>query len=291
MGHEFSGRISEVGSAITHLSVGQCVVISPAYDHRHYDTKFCEPCKNAKFNVCDASATIGLNAPGGGFCDETVVRARNCVALPANVSLKVAALVEPLAIGHHSITGSGFKMGQSVLICGAGPIGLAILLILRVMGASRIVVTEVLESRMEQARKFGADAVINPLQAGPQAVSAVHKASEGGVDIAFDASGLQSTLDLSIASVKPGGVIFNVAIHKKALALNLNDLAMKEKKLLGGICYFQEDFDVVIGMLAEGKLDAERMITSIVPLSSIVDGAFEELVHNRDAHIKILIRP
>lgn len=291
MGHEFSGTIIEVGSGVTHLQVGQCVVISPAYDHRHYETEYCEPCKNGKYNICDASATIGLNAPGGGFCDETVVRARNCVPLPSNVSLKVAALVEPLAIGRHSITGSGFKRGQSVLICGAGPIGLAILLILRVMGASRVIVAEVLESRMEQARKFGADAVISPLQAGPQTLDAIQQVCEGSVDIAFDASGLQSTLDLSIAGVKPGGVIFNVAIHKKALSLNINDLAMKEKRLLSGICYFQEDFDVVIGMLAEGKLDAEQMITSIVPLSDIVDGAFEELIHNRDGHIKILIKP
>ncbi|KAH6867522.1 chaperonin 10-like protein [Thelonectria olida] len=291
MGHEFSGTIAEVGSGVTHLRVGQSVVISPAYDHRHYETEFCEPCKNKQYNICDASATIGLNAPGGGFCDETVVKARNCVPLPSNVSLKAAALVEPLAIGRHSITGSGFKPGQSVLICGAGPIGLAILLILRVMGVSKVIVTEVLQSRMEQARKFGADAVINPLQAGSQTLNAIHEVVEGGVDIAFDATGLQSTLDLSIASVKAGGVIFNVAIHKKALILNVNDLGLKEKRLLGGICYFQEDFDVVIGMLAEGKLDAEQMITSIVPLSNIVKGAFEELVHNREAHIKILIKP
>ncbi|KAH7177041.1 chaperonin 10-like protein [Dactylonectria macrodidyma] len=295
MGHEFSGTIIEVGSNVSHLKIGQHVVISPAYDHRHYDTEFCEPCQNEKYNICDAAATVGLNAPGGGFCDQTVVRARNCIALPSNVSLKAAALVEPLAIGHHCITASGFRKGQSVLICGAGPIGLAILLLLRVMGASKVIVTEVLESRLAQARNFGADAVINPLQCsampGSSAAEAIQQVVKGGVDIAFDATGLQSTLDLSIACAKPGGVIFNVAIHKKALSLNLNDLALKEKRLLGGICYFQEDFDIVIGMLAEGRLNPEQMITSIVPLSNIVEGGFEELIHNREAHVKILIKP
>lgn len=289
MGHEFSGTICEIGSNVSHLNIGQPVVISPAYDHRQYDSEFCEPCKGGRYNICDASATIGLNAPGGGFCDRTVVKAMNCVPLPPNVSLKAAALVEPLAIGRHCITSSGFKKGHLVLICGAGPIGLAILLLLRVMGASKVIVTEVLESRMEQAHKFGADTVINPLQSSGE--EAIQEATKGGVDIAFDATGLQSTLDLSISSVKPGGVIFNVAIHKKPLSLNLNDLALKEKTLTGGICYFQEDFDVVIGMLAEGKLDAEQMITSIVPLSNIVQGAFEELIHNREAHTKILIKP
>lgn len=163
------------------------------------------------------------------------------------------------------------------------------------MGASKVIVTEVLESRLAQARNFGADAVINPLQcsamAGSSAAEAIQQVAKGGVDIAFDATGLQSTLDLSIACAKPGGVVFNVAIHKKALSLNLNDLALKEKRLLGGICYFQEDFDVVIGMLAEGRLNAEQMITSIVPLSNIVEGGFEELIHNREAHVKILIKP
>ncbi|KAE8143816.1 chaperonin 10-like protein [Aspergillus pseudotamarii] len=295
MGHEFSGIVCEIGSNVEHLNVGQPVVISPAYDHRHHGSQFCGPCKDERYNICDASATIGLNAPGGGFCDQTVVKDMNCIALPSNVSLKAAALVEPLAIGRHCITSSGFKKGQSVLICGAGPIGLAIVLLLRVMGASKIIVTEVLESRMMQARKFGADVVLNPLQASADnsmsAEEAIEKAVPGGVDIAFDAIGFQSTLDLSIASVKPGGVIFNVAIHKKPLSLNLNDLAMKEKKLTGGISYFQEDFDVVIGMLAEGKLEAEQMITSIIPLSEVVKGGFEELVHNREAHIKILIKP
>ncbi|CAG7935847.1 unnamed protein product [Penicillium olsonii] len=295
MGHEFSGTVCEIGSNVRHLNVGQPVVISPAYDHRHHGSKFCGPCEDEKYNICDASATIGLNAPGGGFCDQTVVKAINCVPLPSNVSLKAAALVEPLAIGRHCITSSGFKKGQSVLICGAGPIGLAIVLLLRVMGASKIVVTEVLESRMMQARRFGADAVINPLELsadeGKSTEETIGKVVPGGVDIAFDAIGFQSTLDLSISSVKPGGTVFNVAIHKKPLSLNLNDLTMKEKKLTGGICYFQEDFDVVLGMLADGRLDAEQMITSIVPLSKAVVGGFDELVHNRAAHIKILIKP
>ncbi|KAL3459055.1 chaperonin 10-like protein [Aspergillus heterothallicus] len=304
LGHEFSGTICAVGANVRHLNVGQRVVISPAYDHRHHhhhhhgSSAFCEPCKSGKFNICDASATIGLNAPGGGFSDRTIVKAMNCIPLPETVSLKAAALIEPLAIGRHSIVAAGFRAGQSALVCGAGPIGLAILQLLRVMGASKVIVTEILESRIAQARRFGADAVINPLSSSSAAggLGVVEDtvrqvAGGGGVDVALDATGLQSTLDLCIASAKPGGVIFNVAIHKKALSLNLNDLAMKEKKLTGGISYLREDFEYVIGLLAEHRLDAEQMVTSVVPLSRVVEGAFDELVHNSGAHIKILIRP
>ncbi|KAI5240343.1 GroES-like protein [Aureobasidium subglaciale] len=298
MGHEFAGTITEVGSSVTELTTGQRVAVNPACDHRHYASEHCDPCRNGHYNICDATATYGLSAPGGGFSQEIVVKAINCFVLPENVDLKSAALVEPLAVAHHCIKLADFKAGQTALICGAGPIGLAILLILRVLGASKVIVTEVLETRMSQAWKFGADCVLSPLQSSDidtsdekSTLDAIRDFTQGGVDVAFDATGLQSTLDLAIAASKPRGTIFNVAIHKKPLSLNLNLLAIKEKRLLAGICYLAEDFEAVIQMMADGSLQADAMITSIVPLSDIIEGGFEQLIHNRDAHVKILIRP
>jgi (R,R)-butanediol dehydrogenase/meso-butanediol dehydrogenase/diacetyl reductase len=170
---------------------------------------------------------------------------------------------------------------------------------LRVKGASKIIMTEVTQSRMAQARKFGADAVINPLekkddQGHPQpdlVLAAVADLTEDGVDVAFDATGMQSTLDLCIAATRAGGVVFNVAIHEKPLQINLNDLVKQEKTLTGGICYQNKDFEAVLQILAEGRFDAEDMITSIVPLSDVVDGGFGELINNKPAHVKILIKP
>ncbi|KAL2828069.1 chaperonin 10-like protein [Aspergillus pseudoustus] len=244
LGHEFSGTICDLGCNVHDLQLGQPVVIS-------------------------------LNAPGGGFSDRTVVRAMNCIPLPPTIDLRAAALIEPLAVGRHSITASSFRAGQSALICGAGPIGLAILLLLRVMGASKIIVTEILDSRIELARRFGADAVINPLLRPSPADTRPEPVEEAVRQAAGS-----------------GGVVLNVAIHKKPLVLNLNELGMREKKLLSGICYLREGFEFVIGLLAENKPDdAQQMVTSVVPLSRAVEGAFEQLVHNRGAHIKILIRP
>lgn len=297
MGHEFAGTITEVGSEVKSLKVGQMVACSPACDHRHYGPPSCSPCQEERYNICDASTTHGLSARGGGFSDEIVVNALNCFVLPPGVSLKAAALVEPLAVAHHCIMLSGFQKGQKVLVCGAGPIGLAILVILRILGASQIIVTEVLATRMAQAKKIGADVVINPLKnsgddsTASGALSAIMHETGGGVDIAFDATGVQSTLDLAIASVKPAGTILNVAIHKQPLSLNLNALGMKEKTLKAGICYLPSDFTAVLDILRDGSFDAESLITAVVPLSKVVEGGFQELINNRDAHIKILIQP
>lgn len=292
MGHEMSGTVVEVGNGVQSFKVGQKVTVNPAMDERHHGMDACSMCNQGKHNICARSTSYGLSAPGGGFSEEIVVKALNCIAVPDNVSLKVAALTEPLAVAWHCIETSGFQKGQSALVAGAGPIGLAILLLLRVLGASRVVVTEVTATRTEQAKQFGADLVINPLHGSQQKIVAqIDELCEDGVDVAFDATGLQSTLDLSIASTKAGGTIFNVAIHEKPLLINPNDLAKKEKKFTGGICYNNKDFEAVLHILAQGKIAAEKLITSIVPLSNIIKGGFEELINNKAAHVKILIQP
>ncbi|KAL1970763.1 hypothetical protein VTN77DRAFT_2597 [Rasamsonia byssochlamydoides] len=298
LGHEMSGTVIEVGSNVSNLQLGQRVAVNPTLDDRHYGTaEPCHACRKGQYNICKRWAAYGLSAPGGGFASEIVVKALNCIPLPDKVSLKLGALAEPLAVAWHAIRLSGFEKGQTALVLGAGPIGLAILMLLRVWGASTVVVSEVAQSRIMQAKKLGADLVVNPAEPGETGndtdpvTSAVHNLTGEGVDVAFDATGLQSTLDTAIASVKTGGTIFNVAIHEKPLQLNLNNIVCAEKKLLGGMCYTQEDFVGVLQALDKGTIPAEEMITSIVPLSNAVEGGFMELINNKAAHVKILIQP
>lgn len=290
-----------MGSGVSDLTVGQNVCVNPSLDDRHYGMEGCSRCSEGRPNLCKRWATYGLNAVGGGFADEIVVKSFNCIALPEGVSLKLGALAEPLAVAWHSIRTSGFKPGQTALVLGAGPIGLAILLLLRMWDAQRIVITEVTQQRTVQAQKFGADMVINPLQKTSNGesngvevnpvIAAIRGFTEDGVDVAFDCTGLQSTLDTGLAAVRPGGTFFNVAIHEKPLALNLNEIACLEKKLLGGICYTNEDFRQVLQAMASGKIPFEQMITSVVPLSNVVEGGFMELLNNKAQHVKILIQP
>ena len=295
MGHEMSGTVIEIGSAVKDLDVGQNVCVNPSLDDRHYGAKTCFSCEGGNTNLCKRWATYGLNGSGGGFSDEIVVHQLNCLPLPAGVSLKVGALAEPLAVAWHSIRTSGFKDGQNALILGAGPIGLAILLLLRSWGVQKIFITEVAEQRIMQAKQFGADVVINPLTPvegiGNPVLAAIRNVYPQGVDVAFDCTGLQTTLDTGLAAVRPGGTFFNVAIHEKPLQLNLNDIACLEKKLLGGICYTKDDFEKVLESMAEGKIPFEQMITSVISLDNAIEGGFQELIKNRSQHVKILIQP
>jgi (R,R)-butanediol dehydrogenase/meso-butanediol dehydrogenase/diacetyl reductase len=304
LGHEFSGTVVEIGSNVKNVRAGQNVAVDPTFDDRHYGLDPCIACQHERYNVCKRWTAYGLSAPGGGIAEEIVVKAMNCMPLPASVSLKVGALVEPLAVAWHAIRLSAFQPGQTALVLGAGPIGLAILMLLRVWGASTIVVTEVTHSRAEQAKKFGADLVINPLDAmartgksgtaasDPVKTAVLQMTADQGVDVSFDATGIQSTLDSAITSTKIGGTIFNVAIHEKPLQLHLNDLVFAEKRLLGGMCYTDEDFAGVLDALEKGKIPhVEQMVTSVVPLSNAINGGILELINNKAAHVKILIQP
>ncbi|EXJ94478.1 hypothetical protein A1O1_02874 [Capronia coronata CBS 617.96] len=296
MGHEMSGTIIETGADVAGFAVGQNVAINPSLDDRSYGMELCANCQAGRFNICKHWACFGLSAASGGFSEEVVVKAHNCIPLPDGVSLKAGALAEPLAVASHMIRLSGFQKGQTVAILGAGPIGLALLLLLRAQGASKIVISELTKSRALQAEKFGADIVVDPSvppskSAKSDAVQdAVYGIAPNGVDISFDATGIQATLDTAIAVVKPGGVVFNVAIHEKPLLINPNDFSFTEKKFLGGICYTNEDFDIALNAIAHGAVPVDDLITSVVPLEKIVEGGFLELIHNKASHVKILIQ-
>ena len=209
------------------------------------------------------------------------------------MSLKLGALCEPVAVAWHMVRTSGMKEGDNCVILGAGPIGLCLLFVLKAKKARKIIVSEVTASRAAAAKQFGADLVVKPLEAssrsGDPVVIAVKEHMDGGADIAFDASGIQETLNTAIACVRSAGLIFNVAIHEKPLSLNMNDLTMFEKRLAAGVCYTREDFEGASQLVAANKVEAEKMITAITPLDNVIDGGFTELINNKANHIKILI--
>lgn len=297
LGHEVSGTVTELGSAVASLKVGQNVAVHPALHDAEWYKEACGGCSIGSFNLCENISYYGVSAPSGGFSPEMVVKAVNCFKLPEDTTLEQGALVEPLTIAWHSVRSSGIQAGQDAVVLGAGPIGLGIIAVLRVWGVKTIIVSELMAKRKEYASLAGANLVIDPRETGPTGadpvVAAARKLSQdgAGAHVAFDATGLQATINTAIAAVRPGGIIFNIAVHQKPALININDIGFWEKKITGGIGSTTEDWEGVIDALASGRLFTKGFVTAVVNLSDAVNGALHELINNKEHHIKILVRP
>lgn len=151
----------------------------------------------------------------------------------------------------HAVKSSPFKKGDSVLILGGGPIGLAVIQTLVAKGAEKIIVSEVASRRRDFARHFGAHYVLNPME--EDVVSRVRELCDGsGVNVAFDAAGVQAGLDQAIQAIRARGTLVNIAIWEKTATITPNWLVFRERKYMGVATYQDGDFQDVIDAVASG---------------------------------------
>ena len=151
----------------------------------------------------------------------------------------------------HAVNTSPFKKGDSVLILGGGPIGLAVVQTLVARGAEKIIVSEVASRRREFAKQFGAHYVLDPTR--DDIISRVRELCDGsGVNVAFDAAGVQAGLDQAIKSIRARGTLVNIAIWEKTATLTPNWLVFRERRYMGVATYQDGDFQDVINALASG---------------------------------------
>ena len=247
LGHEFSGTVEEVGEDVQGLKGGDRVCVQPTI----YDDE-CLSCRRGLVNCCDKNGFIGLSGWGGGMSEHVVVPQHSVKKLPDNVSLEVGALVEPLAVGWHAVSISPYKPGDRVLVLGGGPIGLAVVQALRARSFDTIIVSEISPRRKQYAREFGAHHVIDPNK--DDVVKEVQRFTHGeGVDVAFDAAGVQVGVDAAMLAVKARGMVVNIAVWEKRATLNMNELVFRERAYMGVACFALGDFEQVIDAISTGR--------------------------------------
>lgn len=285
LGHEFSGEIIEVGEGVEHLTVGQRIAVEPTLRDGT-----CLGCRGGNPQVCDVIGFHGLSGGGGGMSERTVIPAYMAQPLPDSVSSELGALVEPLSVAFHAVRKAGVRPGDTALVVGAGPIGLATLMCLRTAGAKVVAVSEVATARKQLAADFGADVVIDPTS--EDLAARVAEVTGGvGFDVTFETGGVQATFDAAVASVRKHGTILNLAIWEEPVAFNPNALVFSEATLTASLCYAEGDYARVIKLIADGRLEPAPLITRKVKLADVVRDGFEELVAHKDRHVKVLVQP
>ncbi len=283
LGHEYAGTVVEVGEGVLGVKAGDKVAVEPII--RDND---CPTCTSGHYNLCPQLGFHGLSGYGGGLAEYSVVPGYMVHVLPDNIPTDVAALIEPLAVGWHAAKMADLRGGESVLIVGAGPIGLVTLLAVKAQGAGRVVVVELTATRKRKAAELGADLVLDPNIDDVAAVLAAEFPQ--GVDVAFDAGGNARTIELALASVRPRGQVVNIALWEHPVEFDMFSMLFKESNLTAS-CAYCNDHTEVIEALAAGTIDVAPLITGRISFDEIVTGGIEELMNNRDAHVKIIVHP
>ncbi|MNX31850.1 Sorbitol dehydrogenase [compost metagenome] len=280
MGHEFSGKIVEVGDGVTKVNVGDRVVVEPIYSCGK-----CDACKAGYYNLCSTMGFLGLAGGGGGFSEYVAAEEYMVHKIPDNISYEQGALVEPSAVALHAVRQSKLKVGDKAVVFGAGPIGLLVIEALKASGAAEIYAVELSAERKQKATELGA-IVIDPKQY--DVVEEIHNRTNGGVDVAFEVTGVPPVLTQALNSTKIGGELMIVSIFEKEAPIKPNNIVMMERTIKGIIGY-RNVFPAVISLMTQGYFSAEKLITKRIKLDEVIEEGFEALLKEKN-HVKILVK-
>ncbi|XP_050679398.1 sorbitol dehydrogenase-like [Leptidea sinapis] len=282
MGHEASGVVCKMGAQVKHLSVGDRVAIEPGVPCR-----YCEFCKTGRYHLCPDMKFCATPPVHGNLVRYYKHAADFCYKLPDNITMEEGALLEPLSVGVHACRRGGVSAGDVVLVLGAGPIGLVTLLAAKAMGASRVLITDILESRLETAKKLGADHTILVARDSNEAhlVHQVHETLGGHPDISIDASGAQSTVRLALLATKSGGVAVLVGMGSPELTLPIAGALAREVDIRGIFRYVNE-YPIALSLIASGQINVKPLVTHHFSLEESLE-AYE--VARKGLGIKVMI--
>ncbi|WP_347243792.1 galactitol-1-phosphate 5-dehydrogenase [Thermogutta sp.] len=286
MGHEASGVVAKIGDGVTQFRPGDRVT----FDSTIYCGR-CEFCRQGRINLCDNRRVLGVSCAeyrqDGAFAEYVVVPEHIAYRLPDNVSFEQAALIEPLSVALHAVDRGDLRLGETVLIIGGGMIGSLIVQLLKVAGASYIVVLEPDRFRQELARRAGATAVFSPNESWQEELS---KVTEGKrVTLVFDAVGIDETVRTAVETVEKGGRVVLVGNLAPQTTLPLQAVVTRELTLLGS-CASQGDYPRCLDLLAREIVTVDSLISAVAPLE---EGPywFDQLYHRRQPLLKVILQP
>jgi (R,R)-butanediol dehydrogenase/meso-butanediol dehydrogenase/diacetyl reductase len=283
LGHEFSAEITEVGERVSRFRPGDRVVVNPLI----YCGE-CHYCKRGQHIMCTRLGTYGF-AADGAFAEYGIFHEYSLFRLPDSVTDDMGAFVEPLAVAVHAVKRSRLKVGASVAIVGAGPIGLLVMQACRAAGAGQVFVVEPMEARRKMAAKTGATAVLNPTEADPG--KEIAKLTDGlRADTAFDCVGNQSAFDTAIKVTGRRGITCVVGLALKPIQVPFMRLWGHEKELTFSSGY-EDEFPAAISYLADGRVKVEKLISERIQLEDLVGKGIVRLLQEGDKYIKILVYP
>ncbi len=286
MGHEAAGIIAGVGENVEAWKPGQRVT----FDSTIYCGS-CWHCRRGEINLCDNRRVLGVSCDEyrqhGAFAEYVAVPAHILYTLPDAVSFSQAAMVEALSIAVHAVRRTPVDLNNSALVVGAGNIGLLVIQVLKAFGCNPVIAADIDESKLEWARKLGADLCINSraVDVGQE----VRKHATKGVDLAVEAVGIAAALQDGVAALRKGGALTLIGNVTPSVDFPLQSVVTREISV-NGSCASCGEYPTCLELIARGAVEVDAMISAIVPLAEGA-GWFERLYHEEPGLMKVILTP
>jgi len=280
LGHEFSGKIVALGAEVSGWAEGQPVAASPLGSCGK-----CRICMRGLAFRCPAAPNIGINRQGA-YAQYAAVPARQLVALPPDLPVELGSHAEPLSVGSQAVKLAQVGPGDPVLVYGVGPIGLYVIMALRLAGAGPIVAAGRSAGRREAAADVGADVVIDTRE-----TSVAEYASQAGTQFAavIECSASPGAFSEGLSVLEPGGTIVEVALTPEVASVPLFGMLSEGHRLVGACAFSDETYRESVAHLAAGRVPVERLVSERVSLDDTPDAL--RRLQTPGSLVRIISRP
>ncbi|MDI3480410.1 MAG: (R,R)-butanediol dehydrogenase / meso-butanediol dehydrogenase / diacetyl reductase [Tepidanaerobacteraceae bacterium] len=281
IGHEFSGDVVAVGSEVSKVKVGDRVTVEPVIVCGK-----CTACKTGNYGYCE-NISFTYRKGDGAMADYIKVEEPYVYKLPENLSYNAGALIEPLSVAVHAVRRADIKMGEKVLVIGAGAIGILIAALCRKCGATDVAVVDYSQKRLEMALELGATFAINPSE--KDVYEAVGELTGGiGMDKTFECVGLEATFNQAMMTLRKNGTATIIGIFENPnITIPATRFITHEIKVQGsqGYCW---DFPIALEMTKE--IDIEKLVTHTFKLQDLQQ-ALETCLDRNSGAVKVIVHP
>lgn len=285
LGHESAGTVLECGAKVKTLKKGDQVAMEPGIPCRR-----CIRCKEGTYNLCPDMAFAATPPIDGTLAKYYILPEDFCYKLPDHMSLEEGALMEPLAVAVHVIGQAAIKTGDSVVVFGAGPVGLLCCAVAKAFGASKIISVDIVKPRLDFAKEYAATGIYEsqriPAQENAQRIKDEFELPMGA-DVAIDASGAEPSIQTAINVLRTGGTYVQGGMGKDECVFPIMAACVKELTVKGSFRYSIGDYSTAVELCASGKVDVKKLITKTVSFDDALQ-AFEDIKNGKG--IKVLIQ-
>lgn len=287
MGHEAAGVVETVGRGVRCFKAGDRVT----FDSTIYCGK-CFYCQRGQINLCDKREVIGVSTPAyrrmGAFAEYVCVPERIAYLLPEKMPFAHAALIEAVSVAVHAVSLTPVALEDTVVVVGAGMIGLLTMQAARMAGAGRVIAVDIDDERLEMARGLGATATFNS-NSGDVAAQIAELTHGRGADAALECVGATAPVKLAVESVRKGGAVTLVGNISPTIEMGLQSVVTRQIRVQGS-CASSGEYPACISAMSRGAIRVKPLLSAVVPLD---DGAswFDRLYKREAGLLKVVLEP